>query len=186
MTVRSIRTRGLLLALVGSLALAAPGGAAAHVAEGTDAAAEAKALVKSIVRYRSATWHWQRVMGKPRSPTNHMERKTTDVARLTAIRDMWKQRAARTRARGHRPPHRAAWLCIKRYEGRWTDPNAPYWGGLQMSLQFQRAFGRYLLRTKGTANRWKPAEQMWTAEKAFRAGLGFHPWPNTARRCGLL
>ena len=182
------RMRGLLLALVSSLALAlaAPGGAAAQAPESIGTAAEVKALAKSIVRHRATTWHWQRVMGKPRLPTKHMERKTTDLAHLTAIRDLWKRRAARARARGQRPPHRAAWLCIKRYEGRWTDPNAPYWGGLQMSMQFQRAFGRYLLRKKGTANRWKPAEQMWIAERALRAGLGFHPWPNTARRCGLL
>jgi hypothetical protein len=55
-----------------------------------------------------------------------------------------------------------------------------------MSLPFQRAHGRYLLRLKGTADKWKPVEQMWTAERAFRAGLGFSPWPNTARECGLL
>ncbi|HXV35037.1 MAG TPA: hypothetical protein VD769_13595 [Gaiellaceae bacterium] len=183
---RSNRMRGLLLALLSSLALAAPGGAAAQVAEETDTASEVKALAESVSRYRATTWHWQRVVGKRRSPTRYMERKTTDLGHLTAIRDMWKRRATRTRARGQRPPHRAAWLCIKRYEGHWKDPHAPYWGGLQMSMQFQRAFGRYLLRKKGTANRWKPAEQMWTAEKALRAGLGFHPWPNTARRCGLL
>ncbi len=52
-----------------------------------------------------------------------------------------------------------------------------------MSIQFQRAYSRYLLRLKGTANRWTPAEQMWTAERALLAGSGFHPWPTG--RCGL-
>ena len=182
------RLRGLLLALVTTFALAAPGGAAARTPEGPvdEAAAEAAALVDAIDRHRSVAWHWQRVMGKRPQQTNYAERSVESVAQLTLLRDVWLERATRARTRAKRPPHRAAWLCIHRYEGRWNDPNAPYYGGLQMSMQFQQAFGRYLLRKKGTANRWTPEEQMWTAEGALRAGLGFHPWPNTARRCGLL
>ena len=86
------------------------------------------------------------------------------------------------------PPHRRAWLCIHRYEetdGRWTDSGAPYYGGLQMDLGFQRAYGRYLLGRKGTAEHWTPLEQMWVAERAHRT-RGFYPWPNTARYCGLI
>ena len=182
------RLRGLLLALVTTFALAAPGGAAARTPEGPvdEAAAEAAALVDAIDRHRSVAWHWQRVMGKRPQQTNYAERSVESVAQLTLLRDVWLERATRARTRAKRPPHRAAWLCIHRYEGRWNDPHAPYYGGLQMSMQFQQAFGRYLLRKKGTANRWTPEEQMWTAEGALRAGLGFHPWPNTARRCGLL
>ena len=30
------------------------------------------------------------------------------------------------------PPHYSAWLCIHGHEGSWTDPDAPYHGGLQM------------------------------------------------------
>ncbi len=92
----------------------------------------------------------------------------------------------RTRRQLRRPPHLAEWLCIHSYEGAWNDPNEPYFGGLQMDISFQRGYGRYLLRRKGTANHWTPAEQMWTAEKALRAGRGFHPWPVAARRCGLI
>jgi hypothetical protein len=84
------------------------------------------------------------------------------------------------------PPHRSAWLCIQRHEGPWTDAGAPYFGGLQMDLSFQRAYGPELLRRKGTANRWTPLEQMWVAERALARGTGFHPWPNAARLCGLL
>ncbi len=187
------RMRGLLLALVSSLALAAPAIVSAHVSSGSEAHAEARAradkvaaLRKAVVRHRARTWHLQRVMGKRRQPTSFMERKTADVARLAFLTRIWKQRAARAAKRSKRPPHRRAWLCIHRQEGPWSDPNAPYYGGLQMSLEFQRAFGRYLLHRKGTANRWTPEEQMWTAERAFRTGLGFRPWPNTARRCGLI
>ena len=77
------------------------------------------------------------------------------------------------------PPHLANWLCIHRYEGSWPDPGAPYYGGLQMDLPFQQAYGAWLLRHKGTANHWTPLEQIWTAERARRA-RGFYPWPNTA------
>ena len=84
-----------------------------------------------------------------------------------------------------KPPHRVQWLCIHRYEGSWTDPNAPYYGGLQMDEQFQRMYGRELYRAKGTADHWSPLEQMWVAERAYRT-RGFWPWPNTARFCGLL
>jgi hypothetical protein len=105
---------------------------------------------------------------------------------LLRLRDRWKHRAVRARKRAHHPPHKAAWLCIRGHEGAWTDPSPPYWGGLQMDLAFQRAYGRGLLWREGTANRWTPLEQMWTAERAHRSGSGFSPWPNTAGYCGLL
>jgi hypothetical protein len=54
-----------------------------------------------------------------------------------------------------------------------------------MDIAFQRSWGAELLRRKGTANRWLPIEQIWVAERAYRSGLGFGPWPNTARYCGL-
>ena len=101
-------------------------------------------------------------------------------------RDAWLIRAERARFRAHHPPHLAEWRCIHRWEGSWTDPNSPYYGGLQMDLTFQRAYGPRLLRHKGTANHWAPYEQMWVAERALKAGRGFHPWPLTALRCGLI
>ena len=55
-----------------------------------------------------------------------------------------------------------------------------------MNLSFQRSYGGYLLSVKGTANHWGPYEQMWVAERAFKSGRGFYPWPNTARSCGLI
>ena len=55
-----------------------------------------------------------------------------------------------------------------------------------MDLTFQRLYGSYLLRRKGTADRWTPVEQMWVAWRAYHSGRGFYPWPNTARACGLI
>jgi len=101
-------------------------------------------------------------------------------------RDAWRIRAERARFRAHHPPHLAEWRCIHRWEGSWTDPNSPYYGGLQMDLAFQRAYGPGLLRHKGTANHWAPYEQMWVAERALKTGRGFHPWPLAALRCGLI
>jgi len=102
------------------------------------------------------------------------------------LRDAWRLRAERARHRAHHPPHLAEWRCIHRWEGAWTDPNSPYFGGLQMDIAFQRAYAPRLLRHKGTADHWAPYEQMWVAERALRVGRGFHPWPLTARRCGLI
>lgn len=102
------------------------------------------------------------------------------------LRDAWGIRADRARYRAHNPPHLSEWRCIHRLEGSWTDPNWPYYGGLQMDIAFQRTYGPGLLRRKGTANHWEPYEQMWIAERAVMAGRGFYPWPLTARRCGLI
>ena len=136
---------------------------------------------RSIDRYRRKVWHWQRVMGHPvtrklrHPPPNPRDRVP-----------VWQRLAKHTWTRAKNPPHAAAWRCIQRFEGAWTDPGAPYYGGLQMDLGFQRRYGTYLLRRKGTADRWTPLEQMWVGERALRAGRGFYPWPNTARACGLI
>ena len=203
-----VDVRALLLALASSLALAASVGVAAaqepaETDPATAAAADAetgpqpvavaaaspervRALRRKIRKHRARTWHWQRVMGTRRTPTAYAERRTRSLARLIRIRNAWRAHANRAVRRAERVPHRAAWRCIHRHEGSWDDPNAPYYGGLQMDLTFQQTYGRYLLRKKGTADRWRPREQMWTAEKARRSGRGFYPWPNTARRCGLI
>ena len=102
------------------------------------------------------------------------------------LRNVWHRQAKRARHRAHHPPHRGEWKCIHGYEGPWDDPYAPYYGGLQMDLDFQRAYGRRILRRKCTANHWAPYEQMWIAERALRAGRGFYPWPVSASRCGLI
>jgi hypothetical protein len=204
------RMRGLLLALVSSFFLAVPAAASAQdgpaggepgPAETEEPDTEAppvattkpavnwtkvRKIRKQIRKARATTWHWQRVMGRSLTRGKPLGRNTTSIAKLRTIRADWRERVRKVRAKSRAVPNRSAWLCIKRHEGAWTDPNAPYWGGLQMDMTFQRTYGAYLLRKKGTADRWKPVEQMWTAEKARRSGRGFHPWPNTARYCGLL
>lgn len=172
------RRRGLVLAL--ALVLGFASSAAAETPVGRE-----PTLLEQIRKYRAQTWSWQRVMGRPLTTTSYAEREASGDFRLW-MSDLWKRRAAAARFRARRPPHLGAWRCIHRHEGRWRDPDPPYYGGLQMDLGFQRTYGLRLLRRKGTADRWTPLEQMWVAEKAFRAGRGFHPWPVSARRCGLL
>jgi hypothetical protein len=141
----------------------------------------ARELQRMIDAYRRRVWHWQRVMGRP--VTRALSKPPPSLADRVPV---WKRVAKRTWVRAKDPPHEAAWRCIQRFEASWTDPGSPYYGGLQMDLTFQRLYGAYLLRKKGTADRWTPLEQMWVAERALRAGRGFYPWPNTARNCGLM
>lgn len=134
-----------------------------------------------IDAYRHQVWHWQRVMGHP-----VLLSLPNAPAELPSKIAAWKRIATTVREHAQNPPHKRQWLCIHRYEGSWTDPNPPYYGGLQMDVGFQRIYGRGLLSRKGTADHWTPLEQMWTAERAHRSGRGFYPWPNTARYCGLI
>jgi hypothetical protein len=75
--------------------------------------------------------------------------------------------------------------CIHSHEGRWTDPNYPYWGGLQMDMKFQTTYGSDFLARWGTADNWPEWAQKEAAKRAYESGRGFGPWPNTALMCGL-
>jgi hypothetical protein len=138
-------------------------------------------LRRRLAAYRRETWRWQRVMGVRLTRTLRHP-----PATLEAKVPVWKRVAVRARFHAQHPPHLSGFLCIHRYEGSWTDAGGPYYGGLQMDLGFQRRYGAGLLARKGTADRWTPLEQIWTAERAVRAGRGFYPWPSTARVCGLI
>lgn len=89
-------------------------------------------------------------------------------------------------------------MCIHTYEGSWKDPGSPYWGGLQMDLSFQQAYGWmmihkhdskrhriYFLNKWGTADNWPVWAQIVAGIHGFFA-RGWSPWPYTARLCGLL
>jgi hypothetical protein len=83
---------------------------------------------------------------------------------------------------------RVVWLvdafqCVHRHEGAWdANTGNGYWGGLQFGWrEWQRFGGRYAPRADLAA----PSEQI-AAAIAYHAVSGFYPWPNTARRCGLI
>lgn len=144
-------------------------------------------VLETIVKYRDETWRWQRLMARPRTPYRATAERSTSEAYRRWVLELWKGRALRVRTAAKNPPRLNAWLCIHRREGPWTaNTGNGYYGGLQMNIAFQRTYGAYLLRTKGRAHRWTPLEQIWIAERAYRSGRGFRPWPNTARACGLM
>jgi hypothetical protein len=165
------RSGGLALAWASSLVVAAP---AATVPGGP---AEISRLADSIRKQRAVAWDWQRVMGKRTSPTRYLERKLTSVTLLSLIRDHWRFEARKARSQATAAAACGRWLCIHGHEGAWKrsrrallrrSPDGPLVpGGLRLLP----------LRTKGTADNWLPLEQMWTAEKALRAGRGFYPGP---------
>ena len=180
-----------LLVLAGALLLGLGALGPARTTNASAALTRMDQLESEIGRYRAATWRWQALMRKPRTPSNFSEREAGSAAYLDWVRDLWLVRARRAERQAENPPHRDGWLCIHRFErnplqGWSTHTGNGYYGGLQMDISFQRTYGPELLRRKGTANNWSAIEQMWVAERAHRSGLGFYPWPNTARSCGLI
>ena len=148
--------------------------------------ARLRRTLSAIHSVRNETWRWQSVMSAPQSRYAASAERSPSLAYRRSVLELWTHRVAQVRYTAQHLPRLKDWLCIHRYEGAWNDPNAPYYGGLQMDMSFQQAYGAALLRSKGTADHWSPLEQIWVAERAFRSGRGFYPWPNTARSCGLI
>ncbi|MGN6798177.1 MAG: transglycosylase family protein [Gaiellaceae bacterium] len=107
---------------------------------------------------------------------------------------LWQRRLAAATLQvlqhGHRPLPRAltsAFQCIHHYEGAWdSNTGNGYYGGLQMDRRFQSLYGADFVAKWGTADNWPAWAQLQVAVRAYRAGRGFYPWPNTARACGLI
>jgi hypothetical protein len=161
----------------------APTGSASEQAR---AMADGRMVVRKITRYQRATWRWQQLMGVAQTPNRRRYLRSRDHRYRLHVLQQWRRRAIRARIRAHNPPNERAWRCLQRHEGPWDDRGDPYWGGLQMDRAFMRAYAPRRLLRRGWAHTWTPVEQMWVAERALRAGRGFYPWPNTARRCGLI
>ena len=142
-------------------------------------------VLERIAVHRDETWRWQEVMHRSRTPYSRSVVRVRSLPYRKWVLKLWQRRALAAKELAFNPPHKRDWLCIHRYEGSWKDANAPYYGGLQMDLAFQATYGPRLLHRKGTAEHWTPLEQMWVAERAYRA-RGFWPWPNTAKFCGLI
>ena len=176
---------GLLVCCFGSVGGGATRATAATTATSEQHRAALRWLGGQIAVYERETWSWERLMGTRPTETAGRQLAAMSVPDVRQALHLWQKRAAQVRRLAEHPPHEAAFLCIHRFEGSWTDGGGPYYGGLQMDLVFQQTYAPWLLRTKGTADHWTPLEQIWTAEKAARS-RGFWPWPNTARFCGLI
>jgi hypothetical protein len=192
---RRLLAPACMLAVALGAGVGAPSSFAENEAEPTTAVAAevdiGNYLLGQIARYRKETWRWERLMRIPRTRVYRAAERSNDSAQRLLILNAWKEKAAKRRRQAWNPPRLRAWLCIHRHErhprqGWATATGNGFFGGLQMNLGFQRTYGHDLLRKKGTANRWTALEQIWVAERAYRSGRGFYPWPNTARYCGLI
>ena len=105
-------------------------------------------VIRRIINQRNSTWRWQAVMFKPRTPYDGAAEKTQSDSYRRWVLRVWENRAKVAWRKATRPPHYNEWMCIHRYEGSWVDPNAPYYGGLQMDMSFQRAYGWNLLQRR--------------------------------------
>ena len=145
-----VRLQPTLVSFVRLVAAALSAAGVAHAGPASPARATARAdgyLVAAIRQHRRETWRWQRLIGEARTPAAAGERDPSHAYRRW-VRNLWRRRAAVARRRAANPPHRGAWTCIHGHEGAWNDPNSPYYGGLQMDLAFQRAWGAGCSRRK--------------------------------------
>lgn len=189
---RSIFACGLLLALAGiPVAVATAAGGKGLIEPTVQHHVRAHAEARSIKywsgvarRARAATKHWLTIVrGRPPHQRVAVRKHSSARAAQRQAR-IWHRRANVAWRVAHHPPKLHVWNCIHHYEGSWTDPNAPYWGGLQMDYSFQSAYGSWLLRHEGTANHWAPLAQIWAGVRAWRV-RGFEPWAGTAHACGV-
>jgi len=146
-------------------------------------------VVAGIQFYKGRTWTLQLAMQRKLTPSRNHEYWTKSCKYARWIATKWRKRARTEFANYLHPPHLKQFMCIHRYEAGWdqTDnaTHRTYFGGLQMDIEFQKTYGINLYREKGTADHWTWLEQIWVAERAYQT-RGFHPWPNTARYCGLI
>lgn len=189
---RSIIACGLLLALAGipSAVATAAGGTGQPGPTTAQPEARAQAEARAInywsgvaARAKASTRYWLAVVrGTP--PRRIASNRKLSAHAAQAFARKWHRRAIAARRLAHHPPRLEAWNCIHHYEGSWTDPNAPYWGGLQMDYSFQNAYGHWLLQHRGTADHWTRLQQIWAGVRAWRV-RGFEPWAGTAHLCGV-
>ncbi len=128
-------------------------------------------VTRRIITQRNATWRWQDVMQVERTPyTGGHEQSTSRPYRRWVLR-VWESRAKRAWRKATRPPHYDEWMCIHRYEGSWVDPNAPYYGGLQMDVAFPARLRRQAARDEGHGRQLVAAR----ADVGRRAGARVRP-----------
>lgn len=182
------RARWLVVVLVCSLVTASP--ALAHL-HGTRTLVQHPARLaaqRQLKLARIAIWHGSTTLRWLRRHPSVGARHERAIIRRNHLwlyrYGLREQREALERLHP-KPVLTSAWACIHSREGSWTDPGGPYYGGLQMDVSFQIHYGREFFNRWGTADRWPIWAQIAAAERA-RRDVGYSPWPNTARACGLL
>jgi hypothetical protein len=172
----------LILAAAAALVLAAP----ASAASSKELAAREARVVRKVEQAKSTLRFFERhphLLYAKDASTKHRAWRVVAVARqhfilgraeLERIRALLRRRSRAAGVASSAVPDRLlgdvnAWLCIfdgkrhGRYSGNgtgeggnWRDPDSPYYGGLQMDMDFQRAYGAEFLARWGTADHWPP------------------------------
>jgi hypothetical protein len=161
-----------------------PGGAVAHVGR----AARCPDARQGLTWYRRhyERWRWRVGMRPTPRPADRVAYSSCRTTRQAAA--LWRARARGARSQFLRwfDATYRKWACVHSREGAWDAATGNgYYGGLQMDWDFQRAYGLSYVRRWGHAGRWPVWAQLVAAERAYQS-RGWHPWPNTARDCGLL
>jgi Transglycosylase-like domain len=148
---------------------------------------------KGVRYYRRVTWKFQNKLDATITRAALSEFPSCNYAKWAA--ELWRDRSSQWNKRWvhylkNRPTikYLSQWICIHNHEGAWNaNTGNGYYGGLQMDITFQNAYGRDMIRKYGGyAHTWSPRDQMIVAERAHDSGRGFGPWPNTGRMCGVL
>lgn len=134
---------------------------------------------KSVIRF----WKNHRELASLHRTTAQRQVRWATISLRVASKNL--RKLTRVARRGISGSDIHIWMCIHSYEGAWNDPNAPYWGGLQMDLTFQQTYGGNFMKRWGTADHWPIWAQIAAARRARDSGRGYSPWPNTARYCGV-
>lgn len=151
-------------------------------------------MLKRIHHNVSYVWRYQDLMGKPRRQYHAWaENKCGNLNCIYTQLKIWRGVKRYTRYRFNSWHDRrggislTVWnnlLCIHSHEGSWSDPNSPYWGGMQMDINFMRGYGPTYYRLWGTADHWPPFYQLVASGRAVRS-RGYGPWPSTRYMCGI-
>lgn len=141
-------------------------------------------ILQKIHQSRNQTWRYQRALGNCCRPYHHRADESPSRAYRRWILSTWQRRERFAGDRWHSSTIRRNLMCIHHGEGSWTDPNAPYWGGLQMDQSFMQTYGPHTYAVKGTADHWTPFEQLTAGARAVRV-RGYSPWPQTRIPCGV-
>jgi hypothetical protein len=167
-------TRARRLAIVCALVASAATWGVAHAQATTDAATTGGTLTHNTCRsqhvhdcVRALNW-WRKVEREARDAIAWQKHERLRMARQL-LGDV------------------SSWTCIHQHEGAWnSNTGNGYHGGLQMDVSFMRTYGPDMIRKYGGyAENWAPKDQIIVAQRAYRT-RGYHPWPNTARACGVL
>lgn len=157
-------------------------GFAAHPSR--ESAAKCRSVGRGLTFYRTRYLHWRQQQGIREHRIFVKPRGCKYALFLAAL---WRSRSFEARRAYGRWFERTyeKWRCLHEHEGAWNDPNPPHYGGLQFDDAFQRTYGPEFFARWGDASHWPVYAQLIAAERAYQT-RGFHPWPNTARACGLL